>query len=62
MINVGLLLGAEKESTKKQMDEIFEFEKKLSEIYEDRERLQQADQIYHKMNIEELQRLCPAVS
>lgn len=61
MINVGLLLGAEKESTKKQMDEIFEFEKKLSEIYEDRERLQQADQIYHKMNIEELQRLCPAI-
>ena len=61
MITVGLLLGADKESTVKQMNEIFEFEKNLAIIYESKDKVRETDQIYHKMTVAELQSLCPAV-
>ena len=62
MTDVGILLGGEKEKTALQMEEVFQFEKKLASIYESKEKLRHADKIHNKMTVEELQDLCPAVS
>ena len=62
MNDVGVLLGGEKSKVKDEMDQVFEFEKKLASIYEPKEKLRHSDKIYHKMTVEELQDLCPGVS
>ena len=62
MVKTGLLLGGEQEKAQREMNDVFEFERKLALIYEPKERLRQADKIHHKMTVEELQDLCPAVS
>ena len=62
MTKIGVLLGGEKVKTEKEMKDVFEFEKKLASIYEPKERLRQTEKIQHKMTVEELQDLCPAVS
>lgn len=43
------------------MEEVFQLEKKLAEIYEPKERLRNMEKIYHKMTVAELQQLAPAV-
>lgn len=55
-------MGAEENATKVQMEEVFEFEKKLAEIYEPKEKLRINKDVYHKMKMEDLQQLAPAVS
>lgn len=59
---VGMLLGGTKESVIKQAGEVFEFEKSLAQIYEKNKKYKNADQVYNKMTIAELLKLCPAVS
>ena len=61
MVKIGTLLGGEMNSTEEQMSEIFQFEKKLAEIYEPKERLRNMEKIYHKMTVADLQQLAPAV-
>ena len=61
MVKVGSLLGGEINSTRYQMEEVFQLEKKLAEIYEPKDRLRNMEQIYHKMTVAELQQLAPAV-
>ena len=61
MVKVGSLLGGEINSTRHQMEEVFQLEKKLAEIYEPKDRLRNMEQIYHKMTVAELQQLAPAV-
>lgn len=61
MVKVGTLLGGEINTTRHQMEEVFQFEKKLAEIYEPKERLRNMEEIYHKMTVAELQQLAPAV-
>ena len=61
MLEVGSLLGGEINSTRHQMEEVFQLEKKLAEIYEPKDRLRNMEQIYHKMTVAELQQLAPAV-
>ena len=61
MVKVGTLLGGEANSTRHQMEEVFQLEKKLAEIYEPKERLRDMEKIYHKMTVAELQQLAPAV-
>lgn len=62
MVKVGTLLGGEANSTRHQMEEVFQLEKKLAQIYEPKERLRDMEKIYHKMTVAELQQLAPAVS
>lgn len=54
-------MGGEENSTRHQMEEVFQLEKKLAEIYEPKERLRNMEKIYHKMTVAELQQLAPAV-
>ena len=61
MEKIGALLGGEMNSTERQLEEIFQLEKKLAEIYEPKERLRNMEKIYHKMTVAELQQLAPAV-
>lgn len=61
MVKVGSHLGGEINSTRHQMEEVFQLEKKLAEIYEPKDRLRNMEQIYHKMTVAELQQLAPAV-
>ena len=61
MVKVGTLLGGEPNTTRRQLEEVFQFEKKLAEIYEPKERLRNMEEIYHKMTVAELQQLAPAV-
>ena len=61
MLKVGTLLGGEENTTRHQMEEVLQFEKKLAEIYEPKERLRKMEEIYHKMTVAELQQLAPAV-
>ena len=61
MVKVGSLLGGEINNTRHQMEEVFQLEKKLAEIYEPKDRLRNMEQIYHKMTVAELQQLAPAV-
>lgn len=62
MVKVSTLLGGEANSTRHQMEEVFQLEKKLAQIYEPKERLRDMEKIYHKMTVAELQQLAPAVS
>ena len=61
MVNVGVLLGGDPNSTRVEMGKVFEFERKLAEIYEPKEKMRQTEKIYHKMTIADLQKLAPAV-
>lgn len=61
LITVALLLGGKQDNVVQQTNEIFEFEKKLSHIFEKKEHTKQSDQIYHKMTVAELLSLAPAV-
>ena len=62
MVTTGILLGGEKSSVMKQSLEIFEFEKKLSSIYESKEKLQtSSEKVYNKITVADLLKLCPAV-
>ena len=54
-------MGGEINSTRHHMEEVFQLEKKLAEIYEPKDRLRNMEQIYHKMTVAELQQLAPAV-
>lgn len=62
MMTVGSLLGGTKESVQKQANEVFEFEKSLAQIYEKENKYKDSDQVYNKISIAELQKLCPAVN
>lgn len=61
MVKVGTLLGGELNATRAQMEEVFQFEKKLAEIYEPKEHLRNMEEIYHKITVADLQQLAPAV-
>lgn len=61
MVKVGTLLGGELNKTRHQMEEVFQFEKELAEIYEPKDRLRNMEKAYHKMMVAELQQLAPAV-
>ena len=62
MITTALLLGGEKSSVVRQAYEVLQFEKKLASIYEKRDALKKADQLYNRITVGELLTLCPAVS
>ena len=52
---VGSYLGSDYNQTRLKMDDIYTFEKKLTEIFLPKEILRQPDLIYHKMKLKDLQ-------
>nr|AAH46653.1 Ece1 protein [Xenopus laevis] len=61
MVQLGVLLGGEENSTRQQMQEILDFETKLANITIPQEKRRDEEQIYHKMTAGELKDLVPAV-
>ncbi|OCT73368.1 hypothetical protein XELAEV_18036351mg [Xenopus laevis] len=61
MVQLGVLLGGEENSTREQMQEILDFETKLANITIPQEKRRDEEQIYHKMTAGELKDLVPAV-
>uniref|UniRef100_A0AAY4EI37 endothelin-converting enzyme 1 n=1 Tax=Denticeps clupeoides TaxID=299321 RepID=A0AAY4EI37_9TELE len=61
MVELGMLLGGEKNSTQVQMREILEFETALANITVPQDERRDEEKIYHKITIAELQTLAPAV-
>lgn len=62
MTNIGVLLGGEENETRRQMQEVLEFEIKLAKIFVPHENRSQIDEIYNKTNIKNLTELCPQIS
>ncbi|CAG2246767.1 unnamed protein product [Mytilus edulis] len=52
---LGQYLGGDYNETRQKMEDIYNFEKQLSEIFVPKEILRQPDLIYHKMTLKELQ-------
>ncbi|XP_056118554.1 endothelin-converting enzyme 2b isoform X1 [Rhinichthys klamathensis goyatoka] len=61
MIELGLLLGGDKNSTRGQMQQILDFETALANITVPQDERRDEEKIYHKITIAELQVLAPAV-
>jgi len=61
LVTVPLLLGGRKEDIVSQANEIFDFEKKLSLIFENKGSIRSTDQLYNKMTVAQLQSLAPAI-
>uniref|UniRef100_A0A8C8S0I0 Endothelin-converting enzyme 1 n=1 Tax=Pelusios castaneus TaxID=367368 RepID=A0A8C8S0I0_9SAUR len=62
MVRLGMLLGgADKESTRQQMQQILDFEMALANITIPQEKRRDEEEIYHKMTAGELKNLAPAV-
>ncbi|XP_071219129.1 endothelin-converting enzyme 2-like isoform X2 [Salvelinus alpinus] len=61
MVELGLLLGGDKNSTQSQMQQILDFETTLANITISQDKCCDKEKIYHKITIAELQLLAPAV-
>uniref|UniRef100_A0A673YAE4 endothelin-converting enzyme 1 n=1 Tax=Salmo trutta TaxID=8032 RepID=A0A673YAE4_SALTR len=61
MVELGLLLGGDKNSTQSQMQQILDFETTLANITMSQDKCCDKEKIYHKITIAELQLLAPAV-
>lgn len=58
---IGVLLGGEQNSTKKQMQDIIDFETRLAEITIPPEERRDEEKLYNLMQLSELQRKAPFV-
>uniref|UniRef100_A0A8C1HM29 endothelin-converting enzyme 1 n=1 Tax=Cyprinus carpio carpio TaxID=630221 RepID=A0A8C1HM29_CYPCA len=61
MVELGLLLGGDKNSTRVQMQQILDFETVLANITVPQDERRDEEKIYHKITIADLQVLAPAV-
>lgn len=61
-LQIGVLLGGEENSTKKQMQDVIEFETKLAEIMTPPEERRDEEKLYNLMSLSELQRKAAFVS
>lgn len=61
MVELGTLLGGQRESTTSQMKQILEFETVLANLTVPQDQRRDEEKIYHKVSIAELQTLAPAV-
>ncbi|XP_013888080.1 endothelin-converting enzyme 2, partial [Austrofundulus limnaeus] len=61
LVELGTLLGGEKNSTRLQMQQILEFETALANITVPEDQRRDDEKIYHKTTISEMQMLAPAV-
>ncbi|KAK6305014.1 hypothetical protein J4Q44_G00237940 [Coregonus suidteri] len=61
MVQLGLLLGGDKNSTQSQMQQILDFETALANITVSQDKHCDKKKVYHKITITELQLLAPAV-
>ncbi|XP_076831918.1 endothelin-converting enzyme 2b isoform X3 [Brachyhypopomus gauderio] len=61
MVELGLLLGGDKNSTLSQMQQILDFETALANITVPQDERRDEEKLYHKITITELQALAPAV-
>lgn len=62
MLQTGVLLGGEQNTTRKQMADIIEFEKKIALITIPMENRRDEEKLYNLMSISELQKRAPFVS
>lgn len=60
-LQIGVLLGGEENSTKRQMQDIITFETKLAEITTPPEDRRDEEKLYNLMSLNELQRKAPFV-
>ncbi|XP_048397949.1 endothelin-converting enzyme 2-like isoform X2 [Stegostoma tigrinum] len=61
MVELGVLLGGDRNSTYTQMQEILEFETILANITVPQDERRDEEKIYHKMTVADLQNLAPAI-
>ncbi|KAM6970673.1 endothelin-converting enzyme 2b [Aplochiton taeniatus] len=61
MVELGQLMGGEKNSTQLQMQQILDFETELANITVPQDERRDEEKIYHKITIAELQLLAPAI-
>ncbi|XP_017206532.1 endothelin-converting enzyme 2b isoform X3 [Danio rerio] len=61
MVELGLLLGGDKNSTRGQMQQILDFETALANITVPQDERRDEEKIYHKITIADLQVLAPAI-
>lgn len=61
-LQIGVLLGGEENSTKKQMQDVVDFETKLAQIMTPLEERRDEEKLYNLMSLSELQRKAPFVS
>ena len=59
LVDTGVLLGAGREDTLRQMEEVFDFEVKLAAIYEAKD--DNLDKGYHRISLGHLMSVCPAI-
>lgn len=60
-LQIGVLLGGEENSTRKQMQDIIDFETRLAEITTPPEERRDEEKLYNLMSLNELQRKAPFV-
>lgn len=60
-LQIGVLLGGEDNDTKRQMQDIIDFETKLAEITTPPEERRDEEKLYNLMTLSELQRTAPFV-
>lgn len=58
---MGVLLGGEENDTRRQMQDIIEFETRIAEITVPSEDLRDEEKVYHLMSLAELQKKAPFV-
>lgn len=61
-LQIGELLGGETNSTRKQMQDVIQFETKLARIMTSPENRRDKEKLYNLMSLNELQRKAPFVS
>ncbi|CAB3375652.1 Hypothetical predicted protein [Cloeon dipterum] len=62
MVNIGTLLGGEKNATTKQMQEVIDFETEIANITTPTEERRDDEKLYHSMKVTELQSLAPFIN
>ncbi|XP_066996850.2 endothelin-converting enzyme homolog [Anabrus simplex] len=61
MTKIGVLLGGEEKSTRKQMKDVIDFETELANITTPLEDRRDEEKIYHRMSLAELQNIAPFI-
>lgn len=61
-MKIGTLLGGQETETRRQMQQVIEFETKLAEITTPQEDRRDEEKLYNLMTVGELQKLAPFVS
>ena len=61
-LQIGVLLGGEETSIRRQMQDIINFETKIAEITTPQEERRDDEKLYNLMKISDLQKLAPFVS